>query len=345
VEAFVSAGLNTTNMKKIFIHAAFLLGSMAVLTSCLKDKGWENDEYGIKDDNTIDVVSLPQQAEGLSLFSLNADPPEEQLDAVLIQLASKEPAKQDVKVTLVKDMSLVSVYNNSNFTNYIEMPSNTYQLLNPEGLTVTIPQGQHQAWLKIKIIKANFDFTQSYALGFSISSATPGYTIASNFRSMIIGVTVKNKYDGLWRMNGTLVDVANGALAAFPNAPIAFVTSGPSSVAMINKITTVGAWFDQPFHPITSAGAYSVYGGWAPVFNFNASDNLVTVANNSVYGNPNPANTRGAVIDPTGINNYAVLSGVKTIRAKYIMTQSSVVTTPPHHRSFMNMTFTYVGPR
>jgi hypothetical protein len=330
-------------MKKIFIHSAFLLAVMAVLTSCLKDKGWEDGKYGIKDDNAIKTVTLPQSQETLSLFSLNADPPLEDIDAVLVQLASKEPATEDVKVTLVKDMSLVAAYNNVNFTNYIEMPSNTYQILNPDGLTVVIPKGQHQAWLRVKIIKANFDFTQSYALGFSIASATPGYNIASNYRGMILGITVKNKFDGLWRLNGTLVDIANPALGPYPNAPLAFVTSGPTSVTMYNKTTLVGAWFDQPFHPITNAGAYSVYGGWAPVFTFNSADNLVQVTN--YYGQPNPANTRGAVIDPTGINNYAVLSGVKTIRAKYILTQPSTVPTPPNHRVFFNSTFTYVGPR
>jgi Domain of unknown function (DUF1735) len=334
-------------MKKIFIHSAFLLAVMAVLTSCLKDKGWEDGEYGIKDDNAVKAVSLPQAQAGLYLLSLNADPPEEQIDAVLVQLAAQQVAEEDVKVTLVKDMSLVAAYNNVNFTNYIEMPSNTYQILNPDGLTVTIPKGQSQVWLKMKIIKANFDFSQSYALGYSISSATPGYTIAANYRGMIIGVTVKNKFDGLWRLNGTLVDVANPNLGPLPNAPIAFVTSGPTSVAMFNRTTLVAAWFDQPFHPIVNAGAFSVYGGWAPVFNFNAADNLVSVTNNPAYGGPgpNPANTRGSVIDPTGINNYAVLSGVKTIRAKYIMTQPSVVPAPPNHRVFFNSTFTYVGPR
>lgn len=339
-------------MKKIFIQAAFLVGAMAVLTSCLKDKGFDNGEYGINSDKTIDAVSLPQQGglpagQNITIVSLDATPPEEELDAVLIQLASKEPAKQDVKVTLTKDMSLVAMYNNANFTNYVELPSNTFQLLNPEGLTVTIPQGQNQAWLKIKVIKANFDFSQSYAIGFSIASATPGYTIASNYKSMILAIGVKNKFDGLWRMNGTLVDVANPALVAWPNAAIAFVTSGPTSVAMINRQTNVAAWFDQPFHPISSAGAFSVYGGWAPVFTFNGTDNLVQVTNNPAYGGPgpNPANSRGSAIDASGINKYEILGGVKTIRAKYIMTQSSVVAAPPHYRTFMDMTFTYVGPR
>lgn len=335
-------------MKKIFIHAAMLVTVMAALTSCLKDKGFDDGEYGVKNDNTIDAVSLPQQGgfkagENISLVSLNADPPEEEIDAVLIQLASKEPAKQDVKVTLVKDMALVSHYNNLNFTTYEEMPSNTYQIVNPEGLTVTIPQGQHQAWLKLKVIKANFDFSKSYALGFSIASATPGFTIAANYRSMIIGVTVKNKYDGCYLLNGTLTDVANGALTAWPNAPVCFVTAGPTKVTMINRVTLVGAWFDQPFHPIGNAGAFSVYGGWAPEFTFNAADNIVSVSN--YYGNPNPANSRGSALDATGVNNFSLVGGVKTIRAKYIMTQSSVVAAPPHHRAFFNSTFTYTGPR
>jgi len=330
-------------MKKIFIQSAFLVGAMAVLTSCLKDKGWENGEYGVDASNSAKVVSLPQSQEGISVFSLNADPPTEDIDAVLVQLASSEPAKEDVNVTLVKDMSLVAAYNNANFTNYIEMPSNTYQILNPGGLTVTIPKGQHQAWLKVKVIKANFDFTQSYAIGFSIGASTGGNVISGNYKSMILAITVKNKYDGLWTMNGTLVDVTTATLTAYPNAPVAFVTAGPSKVTMYNLIPTNPAWYNLPFHAILSGAALSVYGGWAPEFNFNGTDNLVQVTN--YYGNPNPANTRGSALDATGVNKYQVVGGVKSIKAKYIMVQPSSVPTPPSYRTFFDMTFTYVGPR
>lgn len=331
-------------MKKIFIQAAFLLGATAMLTSCLKDKGWENGEYGVDGSNSAKVVSLPQSQEGISVFSLNADPPTEDLDAVLVQLAASEVAKEDIQVTLQKDMGLVAAYNNANFTTYEELPSNCYQIISPGGLTVTIPKGQHQAWLKVKVIKNNFDFTKSYAIGYTIASSSGGNVIAGNYRNMILAITVKNKFDGLWRMNGTLVDVANSALTAYPNAPIAFVTAGPTKVTMYNLVTTNPAWYNQPFHPIVSGGtAFSVYGGWAPEFNFNTTDNLVQVTN--YYGNPNPANTRGSALDATGINKYEIIGGVKTIRAKYIMTQSNTVTTPPYYRTFFDMTFTYVGPR
>lgn len=331
-------------MKKIFIQAAFLVGAMAMLSSCLKDKGAENGEYGVDGSNSAKVVSLPQSQEGISVFALNSDPPTEDLDAVLVQLAATEVAKEDIQVTLEKDMGLVASYNNSNFTNYIELPSNCYQIVSPGGLTVTIPKGQHQAWLKVKVIKTNFDFTKAYAIGFKIGAASGGNVIAGNYRNMILAITVKNKYDGLWRMNGTLVDIANPALTAYPNAPIAFVTAGPSKVTMYNLVPTNPAWYNLPYHPIVSGGtAFSVYGDWAPEFNFNGTDNIVQVTN--YYGNPAPSNTRGSALDASGINKYEIIGGIKTIRTKYIMTQSSVVPTPPSHRSFMDMTFTYVGPR
>lgn len=330
-------------MKKIFIQAAFLVGATAMLSSCLKDKGFENGEYGVDGSNSAKVVSLPQSQEGISVFALNSDPPTEDIDAVLVQLAATDAAREDIQVTLEKDMSLVASYNASNFTTYEELPSNCYQIVSPGGLTVTIPKGQHQAWLKVRVLKNNFDFTKAYALGFKIGASSGGNVIAGNYRSMILAITVKNKYDGLYRMNGTMTDVANAALTAYPNAPVSFVTAGPTKVTMHALLPTgAAAWYDAPYQPIMNGANVSVYGEFGPEFTFNATDNIVGMTN--YWGNPSPL-TRGIVMDATGINKYEVTGGVKTIKAKYIMTQPSVVPAPPSYRTFFNMTFTYVGPR
>jgi hypothetical protein len=334
-----------TTMKKIVLHTILVLGCSTFFVSCLKDKGFDKGQYGISDigkgENLPKVIEIPQAGQSPLVFALNTLPATEVLDVFEVNLALGVPAKENIEVTLVKNMTLVSDYNTANFTSYEELPANCYSLP-ASGLKVTIPAGSNRLYLKMNIIKANFDFTKAYALGYSIASVSPaGYAISANFKNMIISVGLKNKYDGLYKMNGTLVDVANAALGPYPDAQFALVTSGPTSVTMYNRQTAVGAWYDVPFHAITSAGAYSVYGGWAPVFNFNATDNLVSVSN--YYGNPNPANTRGAVIDVTGINTFT--PATKLIKAKYIMTQPSVVPTAPNYRTFFNMTYTYLGPR
>lgn len=230
-------------MKKIFIQAAFLTGAMFTLTSCLKDKGFEDGEYGTQYESSskIATVSLPQSQEGISVFSLDANPPTEEIDAVLVQLASIEAAKEDIQVTLQKNMSLVADYNSSNFTNYIELPANCYEIVSPGGLTVTIPKGQRQAWLRIKLIKNNFDFTQSYAIGYSIGTTSGGNQIAGNYKNMILAITVKNQYDGVYGVVSGKVtrylspgvpagDALSGNLAGNPDVKL--ITSGPNSVAI-----------------------------------------------------------------------------------------------------------------
>jgi hypothetical protein len=258
-----------------------------------------------------------------------------------IFLSDRDGQGADITVKIRLNSDAITAYNAAQGTNYEVIPAGaiTYNT------NFTIARGSKEVNFPAAVNMGMLNLTKNYAMAYTIESVTGGNGVAINktYETLFIAFSVKNKYDGLWRMNGTLVDVANGALGAWTDALVAFETSGPSSVIMINRVNLVPAWFNVPFHPISSAGAFSVYGGWAPVFTFNATDNLITVTN--YYGQPNPGNTRGAVIDPTGANVFTSTGGVKTIRAKYIMTQPSVVAAPPHHRTFCNMTFTYLGPR
>lgn len=317
-------------MKKSVLIYAALVCSAFLFFACKKSKAPQTATAELKEgkDTLMSVI-------------LNTTPTDEEISTFTIQLANGETADNDITIALAKDMAVVTAYNTQRGTAFTELPVAAYQL--PNGLNVVIPKGQSSAKFKMKIFKTGWDYTASYGIGYTVQSVTGSNKLSTTLKSVIVAVSLRNKYDGLWTMNGTLTDVANGALGPWPNAAIALVTTGPGKVTMYNMITTVGAWFNQPFHAINSGGAFSVYGGWAPEFIFDVADNIVSASN--YYGNPNPANTRGTVLDATGINNYAVISGVKTIRVKYIMTQPSVVPAPPNHRTFCNMTFTYTGAR
>jgi hypothetical protein len=320
---------------KIYLLLSGIITS-AVMTSC--DKQYDdnfNTSYPDKSVGFNYAVSFPH------VINVEAVPGSVQLDFGKISLSDPSGNKDNVVVKIAPAPGVITDFNTAQGTSYEQIPANAISY----PTEVTIASGTREVDFKGTVNMGLLDFTKSYAVAFNIIGVSGGNNVAVNttYKTLFVTVGLKNKYDGLWRMNGTMVDIANGALTAYPDAIIAFHTTTANSVTMVNRNTSVGAWFNVPFHPILSAGAYSVYGGWAPIFVFNASDNVTSVTN--YYGNPNPANTRGSALDPTGLNVYTNTGGTKTIKVKYIMTQSSVVPAAPHHRTFFDMTFTYLGPR
>ena len=61
----------------------------------------------------------------------------------------------------------------------------------------------------------------------------------------------------------------------------------------------------------------SGYGSFAPVFKFDANDNVIAVTN--FWGQP-AGNGRSARLDPSGINKYD--AATKTIKVKYWLVQA-----------------------
>jgi Domain of unknown function (DUF1735) len=332
-------------MKKILNNLAVLLSFTVIVSSCTKGFD-DNFDYSYEEKTVMIDHGALKDANGMQFSGIEFTPPSSgigELDLGSISLSTAKTTETIITIKLVTNNTLISNYNTTNFTAYEPMPLNALNLTQ----TYTIPAGQKRVPIKAVFNTNLADLSKQYALGLSIASVegADGYQINPVYKDCLYGLVVKNKYDGLWKIKtgSTLNDVANAALTQKPDALIALVTAGPSAVIMYNMETIQPAWFNQPFHPILSGTAFSVYGGWAPIFNFNSSDAITSVTN--YYGNPNPANTRGAVIDPSGLNNFTVSGTAKTIKVKYIMTQPSSVPAPPNHRVFFDETLEYTGPR
>jgi hypothetical protein len=193
---------------------------------------------------------------------------------------------------------------------------------------VTIPKGSHTGYLKVKF-KPSAIIGQDWAYGLAITSVDKsGYIISGNLGSGVVAILIKNKWDGKYKLNGTLVDLVSPALSSTPDGPYPFdvelhTTSG-TSVAMHVK--------DGYYHYI---GGNSLYGEFSPVFTFDpATNKIISVTN--YYGQPSATRARSADIDPAGANIY---NADKSIDVKYIMKQSGAL------RSTFDEHFTYVGPR
>jgi hypothetical protein len=268
---------------------------VTALTSCLKDKNYEDQKYGLKGLEDKKVIELASDDSHFGSTSLNFVNRDTVLRFVAVRLAGRELATEDINVTLTlaSSATLIAAYNTEHNTNFVAFPSNLY-ILQGGALVVTIPKGSREGFLTLKVNPSTFDPSTSYALGFRIASVDkPGYTISQNFGTYISAIGAKNIYDGVY-------SVVSGKVTRYtaPGVPANDVLSGNLSGNPDVVLTTVGA-NTVSLPPSTSSGALQ----WAAGNNSNVAGidglrvtidpvtNLVTVTS---AGNATLANWAGS---------------------------------------------------
>jgi hypothetical protein len=202
--------------RKINLSVAFA-ALVIVLTGCLKDKGFENGEYGIP---VIEkkAVSLPQAVNGsvgAGIFSI-AEP--QTIAAPVFALEAINPLSSDVNVQFELKPSLVAADPDLTL-----LPADKYQI----NLNGKIKAGKYNDTLEIIIPDASdLDPTQTYALGIELVSADNGCQIAANMKEVLIKIVIKNIYDADYTSNGyfyhpsaprTIEDLHKTAATVGPN--------------------------------------------------------------------------------------------------------------------------------
>lgn len=180
-------------MKKIFPG---VLIPLLLLTACIKDKGIENNEYGLKEPENSPVgIGFPQAANSVNVTSIELLNTAQTINVALVNLLSDEPAEKDIHVTLEVNQALVTAYNTAN-------PSSALEMLDPSSYTiasktVVIPKGSRTATLALNIPNSSgLDASERYGIGFTIASvAEQDVRIAENMRNVVFALTVRNSYE------------------------------------------------------------------------------------------------------------------------------------------------------
>jgi hypothetical protein len=319
-------------MKLLNIRLLFALVATALFgTGCLKDDNFDDGKYGIDLDGASKIVEIAGPIDGFVNIDLVGSPNDTTVDIVLVRLAGPGNADQDITVTLALDPTIITAYNNAHGTSYEAPAANQYSI---PSLTVTIPAGQKTGSLRLSA-KPNNLFGGDYALGVRLVSVSdPNVKISGNWNTQVVGLTIRNKYDGVYTMTGTLVDVAVPTIVAKSPQTVHLITTGTNSVYLHNAGTNQASFKD--LFPILNGTAESAYGAFTPEFTFDANNNVISVVN--AYGQPS-SNGRSAALDPSGVNKWDPVT--RKLEVKWLMTQPPT----PGVRSTFNFTFTYVGPR
>lgn len=320
-------------MKHIIKNTLPFLAVMVVFTSCIKDHlamdpAQSNNviEFANTGNNLSPAGALyPRFSSDLgSLVSGDSA-----TFNVNLSYSGANMAPSDITVTLQIDTAALDAYNEDEGTAYVLPPTSVYHLTS----TAVIKKGTQVFQLKIPIINnSDFDFNVNYALPLKIAAVSTG-EISGNYGTAIFSFAVRNVYDGIYEMSGTMTDNASASITGYYPLNMRLITYSGDAIALYdpNVASNYG-------HPIHSGTGGSYYGAFSPVFAIDASGNI-TVSN--YYGAAAGANKRNAVLDPTGINKatFDANGQILYFEVSYIMTQNG------SPRTYFNEKFTYKGAR
>jgi hypothetical protein len=311
----------------------------------LKDKNFDNHTLGINDPDTQPPgVGFPRGAVAKNTVGLDAGVGTNQAinDYVFVNLEAGTPAKSDIHITLVLNDALRVAYNTANGTNILAMPPAFFNV----SLNVTIPAGSTGGQVPFNIPSTiPLDPSDSYGVGFTITSVDGGYIIASNLKNLFLEFTLKNKYDGSyaatirtqgWGAYGITDDANFYDWGPAGSVSILMVTGGPNSVRMFDDFL-FGDFF-QVCHTGVGGGGNSGFGATAPRYTFNTATNqLIDVSNDIPDDGRNRRFRINPAVNPPAGNYWD--PGTRKIFASYIMSQN----TRPDQT--IDMVLTYKGPR
>ena len=340
-------------MKRNILSYVFVaLATISALSSCIKDDAPGVGSAGSPRVKILEATRRPlfyspfTEVKTITLFSIRRD---ETTPAGIDKAIS-------VKVLAVPDS--VQAYNDANGTDYEPLPDSLYQLVDNgvtrDGDNFSIPLASKAIGneLTINLDGAKWDVTHKYGMWYKIEDPA-GLTVTTDAGYVFVTIEAKNKWDGIYKVEGSMTDVANPVLGnvnlyldfdqtyADPPMQLELRTLSPTTCVCYDNYFYGGYFKAISSNNGDGTFTYSSYGSFCAIFEFDpATDKIVAVTN--WYGQP-AGNSRYAEIDPSGDNQYDASS--KIIKIKYWMNQPSVVTDPPYHRSAFNEVWTYLGPR
>jgi len=208
--------------------------------------------------------------------------------------------------------------------------------------TVTIPKGERSVNFPVNIDTHLLKPTPQFILVRIKSVDKPGYIVSGNFGQLLFELKLKHQYEGRYIMTGTMEYLIAGSFfhvtyqygLQFPGEDftVQLQTYDGQSIVMYDEIV-----YGDYIYPMSTATGFSGWGSFAPIFKFDDEGNIIAVTN--YYGQP-AGNTRSAQLDPSGVNKYD--PATKSFQVSYWMVQPSAVAAPPHYRTHMVETYTFV---
>lgn len=292
------------------------------LASCLKDKGFENQKYGLNDPSTTRYVNFVKSYErdGNNVVGILTSPVEENYDFFVLNITG-ERLSTPITVNIAIDNTIITEFNTANGTNYIPLPSANYEL----PLSFTYPAGVDFLPVQIKLKKGTLDVTKAYSLGVKITGTSDAsIKLSTNANKRLISFLIKNKYDGNYGLRIRTVGwaaygISDNLVGTWPSngdgTSIFMITSGANTVDFWDE------WgFGTYIQPAFTTGNASAtgFGATSPRFVFDlTTDKLTDVFNTT----PDDGRGRRFSLNPA-VTDSRYDPAAKIIYAAYRMHQN-----------------------
>src|SRR5688572_25509883 len=250
----------------LFVTMLWPAVSLLLLNSCKKDRNANG--IGIADAET---------GGGVKLVSVDFVPS----DQTITPITLKNYTDASVHVKLAIENAGVQA------AGARVMPANTYTIGTleydiPANGSVNVPFMYKGSVITIDTI---------YGIGLKIAEVSSG-RILSHASGIILKFDFRNRWDGRYKVTGSMVDIAAPTLGHYEHETNLITRSATTLISIPKELGIPG-------YLILSGTSLSYYGSFGPVFHLNNSTNKVVAVTNS-YGQP-ASNTRSAEIDPTGV--------------------------------------------
>ncbi|MFI5451719.1 DUF1735 domain-containing protein [Pedobacter sp. UC225_61] len=334
---------------------SFALVGLTFFTSCRKDAFYNKDNEETNGGSTIIKVMGGKEPtvfldalsgiKKVTIFSLRKD------------AGNADALNQATTVTLTYDAAVLAAYNTAHPTQSAAeiLPDALFTIASngitrtATGFEVKFAPGEFAKDFDINLNFDNFDFDKRFVFPFKITSNITTPNVVQS--TLVMTVSVKNKWDGIYTVSGTMVDVTNPAFAHFSTSPT--ITSDAPYRLQLRTISATKCVIWDPkyfngggnFDPFYTGTGTSSFGSFDPIIEFDPATNKVIGITN-FYGADVAATLRNARLDPTGVNQYTPSN--KTLLIKYNLTQKAGLTpalASPFVRATWDEKWVYAGSR
>lgn len=312
-------------MKKI----SFVLLTFLVIfgTGCLKDKGFDNQEYGINNPGST-AAGVGFNGAYTRGIGLDVTGDAQLLDATFSTIGyyAATPPSSDMHLTIATDPTLVDDYNTANGTSIVVLDPSAYTL----DENFVLPAGSQYATLPISINSTlELDLNTTYAIGLRIIDVDNGAQVASNMGKRLLIFNIKNRYDGAYELTFSNYHPVYNPDYEGSVAEVEMWTTGPNTVKIY--------WPDLGgfYNPALLGGDLTAFGSQEPEYTIDAN-NKVTVQNS--FAGATTFYNMNSSFD----SHYDPIT--KTIYAKFGYNNPGGVFVPGTSREW-TQEFRYIGPR
>ena len=221
----------------------------------------QSDVFGDIQPNTSRVIAEFTDAKTVTAVVQEATANVIEFDLTELRIDPRSVMQADARVRVIINPVVVTEYNSANGTSYTPVPASVFSLLsNQYKLT------PDQRKIKIRAAMRPTDLLGgNYAVGLSIAEVSGG-EIGSIGKNVLVTLSVKNKYDGFYRLKGfsNVPGTAfSGAFMVPCDEELGVVTSNVSSVAL------------SPAQPVASGGSFVYINNLLPEISFHPQTNAV----------------------------------------------------------------------